>query len=109
MALARHGTVPAALGNLTNLERLELSYLKSLPESIGNLNTLTCIDILYCHELTALPESLDDLLWRKAHKKEEAKKMELVDFRCFKLMLSPKMKQALELLEQNGANARYYC
>ena len=100
-------TLPTALGNLTNLESLTigLEELKELPESIRNLSALKELEVKYSKKLTTLPESLDDLLWRKAHEKEESKKMELVDFTfCPNLVLSPKMKQALDLLEQKGAD-----
>jgi Leucine-rich repeat (LRR) protein len=96
--------LPAALGNLTNLEtlRINLEKLQKLPESIGNLNALTRIHFNHCSKLTTLPESLDDLLWRKAHEEGESR-MERVDFtQSWKIVFSPKMKQALKLLKQNG-------
>ncbi len=59
-----------------------------------------------CEGLTTLPESLDDLLWRKAHEKQEELKMKCVEIQYSasrpKIVFSPKMKQALELLKQNG-------
>ncbi len=91
---------------MTNLETLKISLngIKELPESIGNLNALKRLELSGCYQLTKLPESLDDLLWRKAHETGESKKMELVDFsRNLKSFFSPKMKQALELLGQNGS------
>ncbi len=102
-------TLPAALGNLTNLESLEigLTQLKELPESIGKLNALKELRIIFCRDLTTLPESLDDLLWRKAHEKEESKKMERVGFCGNPNLLSTKMKQALDLLKQNGTAIRW--
>jgi Leucine-rich repeat (LRR) protein len=85
-------TVPDALGNLTNLESLtiRLDRLIELPESIGNLNALKEITFVNCRELTALPESFDDLLWRKAQETRESCATFLV---CPKLEFSPKMKQ----------------
>jgi Leucine-rich repeat (LRR) protein len=100
-------TLPDALGNLTNLEVLEILLwkLEELPESIGKLNALKVMEVKYSNKLTTLPESLDDLLWRKAHETEESKKMELVDFHdCYKLVFSTKMKQALKLMKQNGTD-----
>jgi hypothetical protein len=102
-------TLPAAFGNLTNLENLRicLRQLKELPESIGSLNALKDLSISDCSNLTTLPESLDDLLWRKTHEKEESKKMGRVDFRGSpKLVFSTTMKQALDLLKQNGTAIR---
>ncbi len=102
-------TLPDALGYLTNLESLDihLGSLEELPESIGNLNALKALDLCGCFELAALPESLDDLMWRQAHVAGELK-MELIDFRnCTLLALSPKMEHALELLKQNGVTVRW--
>jgi Leucine-rich repeat (LRR) protein len=94
--------LPAALSNLTNLESLFIHLnLKQLPESIGNLNALKWIHI-GSSNLTTLPESLDDLFWRKAHETEESKKMELICFYgCADLVFSPKMEETVELLEEH--------
>jgi hypothetical protein len=94
--------LPDALGNLTNLESLNilLEEIKELPESIGNLNALKVIDITWCIELTALPESLDDLLWRKAQETGESKMDEISFEGCYKLEFSSKMEDAFEALKK---------
>ncbi|TVU05792.1 hypothetical protein EJB05_48975, partial [Eragrostis curvula] len=49
------------IGNLTNLEHLDLSYnrmLVYLPESIGNLKRLHTLDVSCCTELKSLPNSM---------------------------------------------------
>jgi Leucine-rich repeat (LRR) protein len=106
LRLASHSitTLPNALGNLTNLETLylHLEKLQKLPESIGNLQSLNRLPFRYCYELTTLPESLDDLLLPKAHEKGGSR-MERIDFiESWNSVLSPKMKQALEMMKQNG-------
>lgn len=57
-------SVPKCIGNLQNLEILELggcNRLMSLPESIGNLLSLRELDLSYCNNLRTLPESMNDL------------------------------------------------
>ncbi|WVZ50134.1 hypothetical protein U9M48_001420 [Paspalum notatum var. saurae] len=49
------------IGNLTNLEALDLSYnvdLACLPESIGNLKGLRMLDLTYCLDIQSLPDSI---------------------------------------------------
>ncbi len=74
-------TLPDALDNLTNLEtlRIQLNRIEELPESIGDLNSLKGLLIFWCTQLTSLPESLDDLLWRKAHA-TDGSRMESIRF-----------------------------
>ncbi len=81
---------------------MKCSYLKELPESVGNLNALKRLDLGLCLKLTALPESLDDLLWRKAREEGGSRMRRAIFSGSRRLVLSPKMKQALELLEQSG-------
>jgi hypothetical protein len=96
---------PDFICTLNALKELQLSSrsVQTLPDALGNLTNLE----KYCNKLTTLPESLDDLLWRKARETEESKKMELVNFsHCPNLVLSSETRQALKLLEQNGADIR---
>ncbi len=98
-------TLPDALGNLRNLEKLTISMekLQKLPESVGNLNALKWIDLDGCFKLTTLPESLDDLLWCKAHETGESKMRTLCLAGSRHFVLSPKIREALPILERNGA------
>ena len=54
--------LPDSIGNLTNLKilKLDMNDLKSLPESIGNLTNLETLD-LYMNKLTELPDSIGNL------------------------------------------------
>ncbi|MHA2365683.1 MAG: leucine-rich repeat domain-containing protein [Candidatus Hodarchaeales archaeon] len=56
-------SLPEMIGNLTNLEYLDLSHntLTSLPESIGNLPNLGYLDLSDI-SLTSLPETIGNLL-----------------------------------------------
>ena len=51
--------IPESIGKLTNLKSLMLEgFVKSLPESIGNLKDLNYLSIPYNKELKSLPESI---------------------------------------------------
>jgi len=54
--------LPDSIGNLTNLKilNLDMNDLSALPESIGNLTNLETLD-LYMNDLSALPESIGNL------------------------------------------------
>ena len=54
--------IPDCIGNLQNLENLQLKYndLTTLPESIGNLQNLKILEI-GINQLTTLPESIGNL------------------------------------------------
>jgi hypothetical protein len=54
--------VPEAVGNLTQLDTLDLddNKLTRLPESVGNLTRLTTLDLSF-NQLTALPETVGNL------------------------------------------------
>ena len=57
-------SLPDALGNLKNLEVLDvrtLGYIHTLPETIGNLSSLTRLDITRCKRLLNLPYSIGNL------------------------------------------------
>jgi hypothetical protein len=56
--------LPEWLGELKNLQKLDLSYcsgLTALPESMGRLTGLQKLDLSWCRGLTALPESIGSL------------------------------------------------
>jgi Leucine-rich repeat (LRR) protein len=56
--------LPESIGNLQALTMLDLTRctaLTALPESIGNLQALTTLDLSDCEALTALPESIGNL------------------------------------------------
>lgn len=54
--------IPSEIGNFTNLKSLMLSnVVKSLPESIGNLKNLNFLNLYNNKELKSLPKSLDKL------------------------------------------------
>jgi hypothetical protein len=92
-----------ALSHLRSIELYYCDKLKELPEFIGNLDALKKLSI-FSSKLTTLPKSLDDLLWRKAHETGGMVSIEFFD--CPNLALSPKMKQSIELLKQNGTDNR---
>jgi Leucine-rich repeat (LRR) protein len=53
--------LPEWLGEMRNLQKLDLSYcsgLTALPESMGRLTGLQKLDLSWCRGLTALPESM---------------------------------------------------
>jgi hypothetical protein len=54
--------LPDSIGNLTNLKilKLDMNDLKSLPESIGNLTNLKILN-LYMNDLKSLPKSIGNL------------------------------------------------
>jgi Leucine-rich repeat (LRR) protein len=56
--------LPDSLGNLTELQRIDLSYckiLRMLPNSFGNLTKLQQIDLNNCRNLQILPNSFGNL------------------------------------------------
>jgi leucine-rich repeat protein SHOC2 len=90
--------LPPSIGDLDSLEVLWLTDFKKLtelPDTIGKLNALKVFSIRGCHELTAIPESFADLVLGKD---DENWSLEEVVIDCNNLVLSPKMKQAMELL-----------
>jgi hypothetical protein len=57
-------TLPAGIGNLTNLAALRLnggSSLTALPAEIGNLTNLATLKLRWCDQLTALPAEIGNL------------------------------------------------
>jgi|GEM_PF-2176279 len=57
------GTIPASIGNLTELTYLNLnvnSLSGAIPTSIGNLTKLTYLN-LCCNQLTSIPDEIGDL------------------------------------------------
>jgi len=60
--LTAHGRqMPEAVGNLKNLESLELHDLINVPESVANLSCLTELTFMNCPQLWTLPESFGNL------------------------------------------------
>jgi|GEM_PF-2826448 len=56
-------TLPDSIGNLTNLKWLDLSSLQitTLPNSIGNLIHLEYLNLMECESLTTLPNTIGEL------------------------------------------------
>jgi Leucine-rich repeat (LRR) protein len=96
---------PESIGNLPCLTELDLSGtgVKSLPDSVGKLDALKVLSLVRCRNLTELPESFADRVLSNEDNEDENWSLEKVIIDdCPKLVLSPKMEQAMELLKSRG-------
>jgi len=73
--------------------------LTELPESVGDLHALEKLTIMDCDQFTTIPESVGDLICRKA-RGEEGSAFEATFSWCPKLVLSPEIQHALQILER---------
>jgi len=90
--------LPSSIGKLKSLESLIVDdcALTEVPESVGNLPALKELRIENCSLLTSIPETLCELICRKAPGKEGSalETVSIVD--CPNLVLSPEV-HALEI------------
>ena len=92
----------SSIGNLDSLEELQLwccDELTELPDVVGKFNALKVLILFNCRKLTYIPDSFADLILDKEYGDWSLKKVDI--FGCG-LVLSAKMKQAMEVLKSRG-------
>jgi Leucine-rich repeat (LRR) protein len=95
--------LPQSIGGLDSLEELRVTYcdkLRKLPDGIGKLDALKVFVIIDCLELAEIPDSFADLVLGKDDENWSLEKVVIKNY--YKLVFSPKMEQAMEVLRSRG-------
>jgi hypothetical protein len=96
-------TLPSSIGDLHALEELRLTKcsVRKLPAALVKLDALKTLSLIDCEELNVIHEAFADRVLGINYKKWSLEQVIIND--CDKLVVSPKMEQAMDLLRRRGA------